>query len=257
MEAAESPYEQYYLHKETLSVVMPAYNEGAHIYDNLLAASRQLAVFAANYEIILVNDGSTDNTEQEAQRAAQKDTHIRIISYTPNRGKGSAIKEGVSHAEGEYIAFCDADLDLKPSQLRAFLYELDEQDADIAIGSKLHRDSKVEYPLSRRIMSIGYYVLLHLMFHMDIKDTQTGLKLFRGDTIKPIIQDIQTAGYAFDIEILARAASHDRKIIEMPVEVVFTRNDDKKKKGSRIGFQDALQVFSDTVAIKKRLSHNH
>lgn len=251
MEATANPYEQYYLHKDMLSVVMPAYNEGSHIYDNLIKTSELLSVFASNYEIIAVNDGSLDQTESEARRAASQDTHIHVISYTPNRGKGCAIREGILSANGEYIAFCDADLDLNPAQLRGFLYELEEQDADIAIGSKLHKDSKLDYPLSRRIMSFGYYTLLRMLFNLHTKDTQTGLKLFRGDTIKPIIEQIETNGYAFDIEILATAVKYDKKIIEMPVEVVFTRKDDTS--GSRIGITDIFKMFSDTLAIRRRL----
>lgn len=251
MESAASPYEQYYLHTETLSVVMPAYNEGSHIYGNLLQTSRELAVFATNYEIILVNDGSLDNTGEEAGRAASEDSHIRVISYEPNRGKGAAIKEGILNAMGEYIAFCDADLDLSPSQLQSFLYELEKQDADIAIGSKMHRDSRVDYPVLRKIMSLGYYTLLRMLFQLHTKDTQTGLKLFRGDTIKPIMEHIETNGYAFDIEILATAARHDKKIIEMPVEVVFSRKEDHA--GSRIRIGDILKMFSDTLAIRKKL----
>lgn len=253
MEPNANPYEQYYLHKDTLSVVMPAYNEGSHIYDNLMKTSTQLAVFANNYEIILVNDGSLDNTEEEARRAAKTDSHIRVISYSPNRGKGGAIREGILNAIGEYIAFCDADLDLSPAQLRGFLYELEAQDADIAIGSKMHKDSKLDYPLSRRIMSMGYYILLHILFHLDTKDTQTGLKLFRHDTIKPIIENIQISGYAFDIEILATAARHDKKIIEMPVELIFTRRDENS--GSRISIKDVCKMFSDTLAIRKHLTN--
>lgn len=251
MESTANPYEQYYLHTETLSVVMPAYNEGSHIYDNLLQTSTELSVFATNYEIILVNDGSLDNTVEEARRAAIEDTHIRVISYKPNRGKGGAIREGILNAIGEYVAFCDADLDLSPSQLRGFLYELEEQDADIAIGSKMHRDSKLDYPLFRKIMSLGYYVLLRMLFKLHTKDTQTGLKLFRGDTIKPIIEHIETSGYAFDIEILATATNLDKKIIEMPVEIVFSRK--KESAGSRIHITDILKMFSDTLAIWKRL----
>lgn len=251
MEVTANPYEQYYLHTETLSVVMPAYNEGSHIYDNLLRTSTELSVFATNYEIILVNDGSLDNTEEEARRAAVEDTHIRVISYKPNKGKGCAIREGILNAAGEYIAFCDADLDLNPAQLRGFLYELEEQDADIAIGSKLHRDSKLDYPISRRIMSLGYYILLRMLFKLHTKDTQTGLKLFRGDTIKPITEHIETNGYAFDIEILATAAKLDKKIIEMPVEIVFSRREERT--GSRIRIIDILKMFSDTLAIRKRL----
>ncbi len=252
MEQYETSYEQYYLHQKTLSVVMPAYNEGEHIYDNLKQTSTQLASFADHYEIILVNDGSLDCTEAEAKKAQREDAHIHVISYTPNKGKGAAIREGILNATGDYIAFCDADLDLRPAQLRGFLYELERQSADIAIGSKMHKDSKVNYPVSRKIMSIGYYALLRILFHLHTKDTQTGLKLFRRDTILPIIENIQTSGYAFDIEILATAAKHNQKMIELPVEVVFTRNADEK--GSRIGLKDIVKTISESLANRKRLT---
>lgn len=253
MDTTANPYEQFYLHKEMLSLVMPAYNEGTHIYDNLLRTSRTLAVFASNYEIIIVDDGSTDNTCSEARHAASDDEHIKVISYTPNKGKGGAIREGVMQTSGEYIGFCDSDLDLDPAQLRGFLYELEEQDADIAIGSKLHPDSQLDYPKIRRVMSYGYYVLLKLLFHLNTHDTQTGLKLFRGDTIRPIIKHITTDGYAFDIEILATAAKKHKKIIELPVEVVFTRDQDDS--GSRIRIRDIFRMILDTFAIHKRLRH--
>lgn len=255
MDTTANPYEQFYLHKELLSLVMPAYNEGPHLYQNLIKTSQLLSVFASHYEIIVVDDGSTDHTRAEAERAAGEDSHIQVISYTPNRGKGAAIREGVLHASGEYIGFCDSDLDLNPAQLRGFLYELEAQDADIAIGSKLHPDSQLDYPRSRRIMSYGYYLMLKALFHLETRDTQTGLKLFRGDTIRPIMQHIQTNGYAFDIEILATAAKKNKKIIELPVAVVFTRDQDAS--GSRIHVSDIFRMICDTLAIRKRLRTVH
>ena len=91
------------------------------------------------------------------------------------------------------------------------------------IGSKLHRDSRLNYPLKRKIMSYGYYMILRILFHLDIKDTQTGVKLFRAEVIKPIAQELTTTGYAFDIEILARASRMGCRIVEMPVTVDYKR----------------------------------
>ncbi len=244
-------YQSYILSNAKLSVVMPAYNEGAHIYDNLKKTSRILETFANTYEIIAVNDGSKDNTELEIKRAAEDDSHIRLISYSPNRGKGSAIRQGFLEANGDLIAFLDSDLELSPELLQGFLYELVHQDADIVIGSKMHKDSKLNYPLSRKIMSWGYYMLLRLLFHLHTKDTQTGIKLFKRETVIPIMQNLQTCGYAFDIEILATAKKNGKKIIEMPVEVKYTRND--VPGGMRIRIQDILRMFTDTIAIKKHL----
>jgi hypothetical protein len=122
-----------------------------------------------------------------------------------------------------------------------------EQDADIVIGSKLHKDSELNYPLSRRIMSYGYYLLLHILFHLDIKDTQTGIKLFRAELIQPIAADLETNGYAFDIELLVRAVQYGLQIIELPVRLNYTR--DTSPAAARIQIQDVFGMLIDTLKI--------
>ena len=161
-----------------LVVIMPAYNEAEHITENLLEAARLIHSFQDDFSIIAVNDGSSDATEERIIDASSKSPHIEYISYSKNKGKGGAIKEGVKLANGKYIAFLDSDLELAPTMLKEFLSNLKNKNAQIAIGSKLHKDSKLHYPLTRRIMSLGYYFMLKLMFKLDIKDTQTGIKLF-------------------------------------------------------------------------------
>lgn len=236
----------------TLSVVMPAYHEGVHIYDNLLLTSRTLAKFVKRYEIIAVNDGSTDNTLTEIARAASVDHHIIPTGYADNKGKGHAIVTGVKQASGTYIAFLDSDLELSPTLLHSFLKQMQKHQADIVIGSKQHPRSKVNYPPLRKVMSYGYYMMLVILFHLNIHDTQTGIKLFKASVIKPIAEKISTTGYAFDIEILALANQAGYKIIEAPIELNYSRND--KADGRRIKTKDVLQVFKDTLSIKFRLT---
>lgn len=228
-----------------LSVVMPAYNEGRHIYENALKTSNILAGFRKNYELIIVNDGSTDITKQEAARAAMEDSHIQLVSYKKNGGKGKAVMEGVKAAKGAYIAFLDADLELPPEQLKNYVKVLDEHQADVVIGSKMHKDSQIDYPLARKAMSLGYYCLLRILFHLKIKDTQTGLKVFRAEVIKPIIPLIKTKGFAYDIEILVAVNCRGYRIKEMPVQLVFTRNNGM----GRIQLSDIINMFGDTFKI--------
>lgn len=225
-----------------LSVVMPAYNEGKNIYNNLKKTVNIISEFCEDFEILAVNDGSKDNTESEINRAALEDAHIQMISYSPNGGKGKAIKTGVSVASGKYIAFLDSDLDLSPLHLKAFIEKMDETGAAAVIGSKLHKDSQLEYPLKRRIMSYGYYMMLVLLFRLPIKDTQTGVKLFQADVIKPIIENIQSSGFAYDIEILATVYHNGGRIVEMPIKLVFQRGDT----WGRIKFRDIIEVAKDT-----------
>lgn len=238
----------------TLSVVMPAYNEGTHIYDNLLHTSRILSQFVKRYEIIVVNDGSLDQTLEEINRAAEADRHIVPAGYSNNKGKGYAITSGVKQASGRYIAFLDSDLELNPVLLHSFLKKMQKYNADIVIGSKQHPRSKLNYPPLRKFMSFGYYMMLVMLFHLNVHDTQTGIKLFKASVIKPIAEKISTNGYAFDIEILALANQAGYKIIEAPIELNYSRND--KADGRRIKLTDIIQVFKDTITIKLRLMKN-
>lgn len=230
-----------------LSVIMPAYNEEQCIYENLLSVCEYVSTFHTDYEILLVNDGSTDHTLEEAMRARKENFHIKIVTYHINRGKGGAIKEGIEKASGKYIAFLDADLDLSPVHLHQFLEALLDEDADIVIGSKLHKDSRLNYPWKRKVMSYGYFVLLRILFRLKLKDTQTGVKLFRAEAIKPIARELKTSGYAFDIEILARANEIGCRILEMPVQLEYKRNTEQGISRIRIG--DIFSMFLDTLKI--------
>jgi len=232
-----------------LSVVIPAYNESACIYNNTLKTIRILESFVENFEIILVNDGSRDNTELEIQRVMKCDNRIHMVSSARNHGKGSAIIAGISEAEGDYIAFVDADLEINPDQLEGFLIKMLEDKKDIIIGCKFHKDSEIEYPFKRKVMSMGYYIMLLVLFRLNVKDTQTGLKLFKSEAIKPFAHLIRTAGFAYDIEVLAVAHRRGYSIGQMPVKVVYVR-----EKGSRrIGMKDIVRAFNDTWVIFYRL----
>lgn len=228
-----------------LSVVMPAYNEGKNIYHNIERVRTAVEKFADDYEIIVVNDGSSDHTKDEVLRAQKESSRVRLVSYRKNRGKGGAIKKGVAEAGGEYIAFLDADLDLPPEQLEKYLEQLKNNRADVVIGSKMHKDSELDYPLVRRIISFGYYSMLKILFHLNVKDTQTGIKMFRAEALKSIIGLVKIKGFAYDIEILVALNCRKYRIMEMPVKLVFGRENGM----GRIKLKDILQVFSDTWKI--------
>ena len=235
-----------------LSVLMPAYNEEAIIYANALEAARQISPLADDYELLVIDDGSSDRTKEEIERAAAENPKIRCISYRPNQGKGGALREGTAHAVGDYIAFCDADLDLAPEQLADFIDRMQKENADVVIGSKMHPESKVDSPPIRRVYSWGYYILLLILFRLNVRDTQTGLKLFKAEVIKPVMRQILVKRFAFDIEVLAIINARGYKIISAPIEVVFHR-----VSFGRIGFSDIRNMFIDTLAIFYRLHILH
>lgn len=235
-----------------LCIVMPAYNEGSAIQNNLLEASKLIFQFCNDYLIIAVNDGSTDNTEEQMISAAKKDSHIAYISYSDNKGKGGAINTGVYYANSKYIAFLDSDLELSPTMLKDFILKLEQTNADIAIGSKMHKDSQLEYPLIRKFLSLGYYLFLKLLFRLKIKDTQTGIKLFKSNIIKPICSSLSTSGFAYDIEILAKATKKGYNIIEMPIILHFNRDRAEK---SRFSFKVIIKIFKETLKVKKSVKN--
>lgn len=236
-----------------LSVIMPAYNEGKHIYDNIITTIDVVSAFVEDIEIIAVNDGSKDNTKDEIVRAMMSDNRVRLVSSDKNRGKGTAIISGVTVAEGNYIAFLDADLELHPSQLEGYLDKMIKENKDVVIGCKLHKDSQLNYPLKRKIISMGYYIMLLVLFHLNVKDTQTGLKLFKAEAVRPVAHLIRTSGYAYDIELLVAINRRGFSIAQMPVKVVYSREEGTK----RIGIKDIVRVFKDTFAIFYRVYFKH
>lgn len=227
------------------SIVVPAYNEGKHIYDNLMAIVKCVSDFVPDFEILPVNDGSKDNTAEEIIRASKVDSRIVPVIYEVNKGKGGAIKTGVDAATGDIIGFIDADLDLSPEHYRAFLDKMNKDSCDVVIGSKMHKDSKLNYPAARKVFSFCYYIMLKILFGLKVKDTQTGIKIYKASFIKRVVKVQQIKGFAFDIEQLALLNNLGATIKEMPVEVNFSR----QESFGRIRIKDILRMFSDTLKI--------
>jgi len=227
------------------SVIVPAYKEGKTIKDNLLEIRKALLESVDSFEILAVNDGSPDNTKEQIMEAAALYPEIKYAGYDKNRGKGGAIRHGVSEAAGDIIGFIDADLDIDPSHLVRYYEHMEQTGCDVVIGSKMHKDSKLDYPPMRRFVSWGYFVILKVLFGMNIKDTQTGVKLYKASLIKSVAPKLKVKGYAFDIEVLALCAHEGAVIEQMPVEIVFKRN----ASFGRIKIGDIFKMFFDTVGI--------
>lgn len=238
MEATDRP---------TLSVIIPAYNEADRIQITLAETSSALQ--HTNYEIIVVNDGSSDSTAWEAQQAAQENAHIRVFSFPQNRGKGAALIYGTQQARGDLIAFLDADLELHPRLILQFWKILYDQVADVVIGSKRHPESQLKYPFLRQFTSIGYTVMNRWLFGLPVHDTQTGIKLFRAPVIKRVIQRIRIERYAFDLELLVAINRFGYKIVEAPVILEF-----KRGQGGRLHLGAIAGMFIDTLRIFYRTS---
>jgi len=230
-----------------LSVVVPVFNQEAAIAASIVTIREAVAEgLGEPFELIIVSDGSIDRTAERALESATKD--VRVIHYDRNLGKGYAIKVGALEARGRYVAYIDADLDLDPAWLPAFVARAEEAHLDFAIGSKRHPDSQVHYPRRRRVYSWLYQQLVRLLFQLDVRDTQVGLKVFRREVGDQVLPLLLVKRFAFDLELLAVArALGFRRVEELPIRL------DYQFAGSGVNPLAVGRALVDTAAIFYRL----
>jgi glycosyltransferase involved in cell wall biosynthesis len=232
-----------------VSMIVPCFNEGDRIRKNLCEICGFLAGFAPDYELIVVDDGSFDDTYAGILEASATYPAIRPVHYDENIGKGYALREGFGLATGRYVIFLDADLDLPPHQIALFFEFMRRENADVVIGNKRHPASRVEYPRRRAIISWIYSVSLRLLFHLPLHDTQAGLKLFKSEVLEKVFSKIVCKRFAFDVELLANVHRLGYKIVEAPVELNFSR----VLRLGRLTLGDLWKTGWDTMAIFYRM----
>lgn len=225
-----------------VSVIIPAYNEEKNIEKTVRGLLNSLGRMIYDFELIIVCDGCKDNTAREVRK--NKSKKLRVLSYPKNHGKGYALKYGVSHATGEAVTFIDAGGDFHPSHIERFVKLLEVFDADIVIGSKRHPMSKVSYPLIRRLNSYLYHTLLRILFSIQVRDTQTGLKVAKRTVLKKVMPRMVVKQYAYDVEMLvvAKILGFGR-VIEAPVEMKFNIIT------SSLNTKAVINALRDTLAI--------
>lgn len=236
--------------KGKISVVMPAHNEGHHIFKNVRETQAVFDEAQCDYEIIVVNDGSSDNTGEEAKRAAAGFLNVKVVDRDRNSGKGNALRRGFYHATGDVIVLLDADLDLHPRQLSSLFNIMKTQEADVVVGSKRHPESKLNYPTRRKIISKIYYFILWTLFGLPLNDTQTGLKIYKHEVLRRVMRRVLCKRYAFDVELLANVHRLGYKIVEAPIVLEFKR----EVRWGRMRLVDLWHAGMDTLAIWMRMT---
>jgi len=241
-----------------LSVIVPVYKKEKTIKKEITELADYLESLNYNFEILPVVDGTElDKSLNSLEKI--KDERIKPLGYIKNEGKGQAIRHGMKYAKGDVIAFIDSGKDLSYSGLGLALEHMKWYEADIIIGSKMHPASKVEYPLIRRFFMYGYLLGIKILFGfgIKIKDTQTGLKVFKKSVINKILDRMVVKRFCFDIEMLVVAHKLGfKKIYMSPVEL-----DPEALKGSSVVmsskfFSDngIFKFITDTIAVWFRLN---
>lgn len=209
--------------KKLLSIIIPAYKQEKTIKQDILQIIRSLEQVKHPYEIIVVVDGTLDKTIQRVR--SLKLPKVKTIGYKNNRGKGHAVRYGMSKAKGDYIFFIDSGMDLNPNAISMLLEHFNWYKADVIVGSKLHPVSIVNYPWQRKILSRGYRLLVKALFGLSIRDTQVGIKMFRREVLEKVLPRLLVKTYAFDIEMLAVAHRLGfKRIYEAPIELEFNNS---------------------------------
>lgn len=230
-----------------LSVIMPMFNLGESVAENLRQTAELFEHHQVNVELIPVDDGSADSSACEiASFNAAEFSHVKFtpVLLKANGGKGAALRSGFEASCGEYIMLLDGDLDINPKQTAEFFDSMISNNADVVVGSKRHPRSVVQYPWHRRIASWVYFTLVRLMVGIKVTDTQTGMKLFKRAILGEALSRMLVKTYAFDLELLSIAASRGAKIAEAPVVIRFGNKFGALKMRTVIAMaKDSLAVF--------------
>jgi dolichyl-phosphate beta-glucosyltransferase len=227
----------------SLSVVIPAFNEERRLPETLATILAYLRARGRTFEVVVVDDGSTDRTVEVAGQAGAE---IRVLKNPGNRGKGYSVRNGMLDARGEWRLMSDADLSTPIEELSSLEVAV-AAGADIAIASRAVSGAKVEKRQSILRESSGrFFNLIVRWLHLpEIKDTQCGFKLFSAAAAEAAFRDSKLDGFAFDVEALILAKKAGFRISEV---AVTWRNDEQ----SRVSFGRGLSAFVDLFQLRFR-----
>lgn len=231
------------------SVVFPCFNEEARILPTLERAVGFLEGRGARWEIVVVDDGSRDRTSEVVRARFAALAAVRVLRYETNHGKGFAVREGVFASRGELALFSDADLSTPIEELTKLEAKAGEG-FDVVVASRVVAGARIltPQPTRRRVSGLVFRSLVRGLGLSSLHDTQCGFKLLRRATVEPILRAIETNGFAFDVELLARAERAGLRIAEVPV-------DWSDAKGSKVRlFPDALRMAGDLMRMRLRLA---
>ena len=228
-----------------ISIVVPAYNEAARIAATLETLCEHLQQRSWDWEIRVVDDGSTDRTASIAESFAADEPRL-IVQREPHRGKGGAVKAGLQAARGWYRFMCDADLSMPISELKSFLPPLLDG-YDVAIGTREGAAARrVGEPRFRHLVGRMFNLAVQRLVLPGIEDSQCGFKMFTARAVDAILPHVSIDGWAFDVEMLAIARARGLRIVEVPIEWHY-RSESRLSVG-----RDGLTMLREILAIRSR-----
>ncbi len=231
-----------------ISLVIPMYNESAIVADAVKTFSSYMQKQFQDWELIFVDDGSSDGCGDAVTAAHAQDERIRLCRYTPNRGKGYAVRTGVLAAEGDIIIFTDCDNAYGEEAIGRLAETLETSGADIVVGSRnLSKDGYEGYTFLRKIASKAYIKVIAVAAGFRLSDSQCGIKGFRSAVAKTIFSHCEVDRFAFDLEVIMIATKLGAAIGEMPVKIINHRESTVHV------VRDSVKMLRDVHRMKKRI----
>lgn len=227
-----------------LTIVMPFYNPGAGLAGNVAEVLAVLEGLGLEFEVLAVNDGSTDGSAATIEPLIGK--RLRRIDIE-HAGKGEAVRVGLSQGRGRFRGFIDADGDIPAEDLVPLIGAVRSGDFDVAVGSKRHPGSDVVNSTLRRAYSWGFQLMVLVLFRLRVRDTQTGIKVFRHQVLDQVLPLTVEQRYAFDLELLVLAVWHGfDRVAELPVRI-------RRRAGTTVTVGAVGGIMADILAIWWRL----
>ena len=228
------------------SIIIPAYNEAARLGSTLERVLGYVSAQRWDAEVIVVNDGSRDQTADLVRDYAQRHPCLQLLENPGNRGKGYSVRNGMLHANGELLLFSDADLSSPIEEAQKLLAPLESGAADMTIGSRwLQPELQTQrQSLLRQFYGRLFNLLLRVLLGLNFKDTQCGFKAFTRQAARKIFPLQQIERWGFDPELLYLARKAGLKVVEIPVSWAHTG-------GTRISpLRDGLRMFAEAVKVR-------
>jgi len=234
-----------------LSIIIPAYNEEARIEKTLDRICGFIASEGLSAELVVVDDGSSDNTIDVAKKNLAKHPTIisKVISYDGNRGKGFAVRYGMEHSNADVVLFSDADLSTPIEELHKLVDPISNGECDVAFGSRALDRSLIgeRQPWRREQGGRIFNLIVRLFTGLNASDTQCGFKAFNMKVFRPLLSCLSIDRFGFDVEMLAAANQTGLRLREVAVR---WDNDER----SKVSFlRDSVRMFQEVLEIRKRI----
>lgn len=230
----------------SLSVIIPAFNEEQRLPATLDTVQRYLETKSFDFvEVVVVDDGSRDRTAAVVKEYAARDSRIRLLENPGNRGKGYAVRHGMTQARGDWVLFTDADLSAPIEELDKLAAAIAVSGADGAIGSRALDRSLVgrHQSLARELIGRSFNLIMRLVTGLPYFDTQCGFKVLSREAARTVAARQQSDGFGFDVEILYIANKHGFRVLEVPVRWF-------NSEGSKVSFWNGMQAFADPWKVR-------